>query len=230
MILVWIGYVIFVGGDFMPFYRFVAPVWPLIAVLIGQSIYLTGIYLIKKYPHYHFFFKSMTLLIVGVAILGSMQISEKSGDLKIAKEWTREELHRKYIGEWLAGHYRREDWIAVRPAGSIPYYSKMRALDIYCLTNTHATQNAQFVKQHWVGHQLVNIDWILEKEPKIIIFDEHLYNFNNLPDIDSGKGVIETQWMNNPKHHLYELEKGNIKGDLWIQYYIRKNRNSINLN
>ena len=143
----------------------------------------------------------------------------KSQDKLMVQNWTIEEQNRKKIGLWLKQNYPPDTTIAIRPAGLIPYYSSMKAYDVYCLTNREQSEQAEYVQIHWVGHQLVNLPWIIKQQPNIIILDEHLYTAKKISEMELGDGVIEKQWRNSNASKYYRIVQSEIEDDQWLQYY-----------
>lgn len=220
VLLVWMAWVCLSGGDFMAYYRFVAPVWPLVCLALAIGWRSAWIFFAEKWPG-HRSLAATLAVITAFGMAGSFFLPSVMGnDHDRLRAWAKEEADRAKIGKWFGAHYPSRDWIAVKPAGSIPYYSRMNALDFYCITSREAAASAQFIPRNWIGHQKINVDGIMRRLPKVIILDEHLYDLNKLPKADSGDGAIELAWRKNPLRLKYRAIRVPI-GNRWLQYFER---------
>ncbi len=217
----WFACIGIIGGDFMPYHRFISPVWPLLCFYIAFSLGSLMDYWQKKQPTYELLFKLGIYVILGLISLNFILPTFHGKDHTRVQSWSREEADRTAIGKWFRGRYEHTDWVAVKPAGIIPFYSNMNALDFYCLSSRQAAQTGQFVPQHWVGHQKVNVDWVLKQRPRIVILDEHLYSFENLPEPDQGEGIIEREWRKSPLRQNYKSFQIELQANRWLQYFER---------
>lgn len=214
--LVW---VYLVGGDFMPYYRYISPMWPLICFGIAFTLVKTIEVIKNRWPANEKPFNSLGLLAAAIISLCFLLPSYYGRDHRMLNGWINIENDRALIGKWLGNTYEPQAWVAVKPAGRISYYSRLNVLDFYCLTSRKACQTAEFIPSHWVGHQRVNVDYVIEKKPDIIILDDHLYPLNDLPLPDAGDGIVEKKWRESSSKRFYSSKKVEIRPGGWLQYY-----------
>ena len=86
---------------------------------------------------------------------------------------------RAAIGSWFARYARPDDYAAVGGAGAQVYYSGMRSLDCYGLSDEHIAHEVP-ARSSRPGHQKYAPDeYILSKHPTIIT--SHNYHIGNAP-------------------------------------------------
>jgi len=140
IVAAWCLYVVLVGGDFMEF-RFLVPVWPLLAVILAYCSYAQLGQAFLRRP--------IVASLISVAVLASASVvhavrfrwmtHDKSLDSIPAlatfygvypdRNW-------RIIGDSLKAAFAgREVLLALAPVGAIPYYSGMKPLDMLGLTD-----------------------------------------------------------------------------------------------
>lgn len=162
-ILVWIAYVWLVGGDIFPGHRHAVVVCGLASILV-----LLGIES----------FESRLLRIVGLTLtlgVSWLSIEASRAPLTEAKAYRNAKLERwewdgKIIGEWLGNSFREKDpLLAVTAAGTLPYFSKLRALDMQGLNDRHiAHTKAQ--ANYLLAHDHGDGDYVLSRKPDLLAF------------------------------------------------------------
>lgn len=164
-IALWLLYILIIGGDFMEF-RFFIPIIPLITILFFWllsnltkrkaililcvlSFFITNLYHLYLFPLYA---KGLQIDSVG-------SYFQRPGM----------ELWHK-IGKKLNVFFPQSDVsIAVAPAGAIPYYSKLRTLDLHGLNDVYIARNGLRISDR-PGHQrMTPIDYILLGNTTLII-------------------------------------------------------------
>jgi hypothetical protein len=127
------------GGDFMAYGRFLHPVWPLcvLAAALGLAAIVRAASSVPV---------RMGALALGLALAVAWAWPSVRGpDRRSYEAGGVEELAREAIGRYLAAHYPPEAGLAVKPAGIIPFYSGMHAIDFFCLTDLRAARTGTFV-------------------------------------------------------------------------------------
>ena len=134
----------------------------------------------------------------------------------------RDELAREAIGTWLTGRYPDSEWMAVKPAGIIPYYSRLRAIDFFCITDLTAARTGTWVPDAWPGHQRANPRRIHDVSPRLAILEARLYPLAELPppgmtDPNHGAG-----WLADPRAARYEPVRAEVLPGLWLDLFVRR--------
>jgi hypothetical protein len=115
-LVAYVLYVVAVGADFMPYFRFFVPVLPLCAVLAAGLLRFT--------PG----------LARGPVVLALFALQAAAG-LATEQPYRAFVAHRtavvgERVGAWLAELLAPDDWIAVNTAGSLPYVSRLPTIDM----------------------------------------------------------------------------------------------------
>jgi hypothetical protein len=138
------------------------------------------------------------------------------------RERTQKEEARALAGKWLATNFAPQDLLAVKPAGIIPYYSGLTAVDFYCLLDRRSAASGRRVQSNRVGHQRVNVPYVLSLRPKVVLLDEQLYPSDRLPDPQAGDGPVETDWRADARSRDYFPVRAEVTPGRWLQYFLRR--------
>jgi arabinofuranosyltransferase len=164
-VLLWTAYVIKVGGDFMEF-RFVVPVMPLGMALIAVLINSFRPWVVRV---------ALAVLVIAGSIVHHRSFALADGIATIDK------LHGHIVNE-------NEDWdgvgrslgrlfeghqdqvtIATTAAGAIPYYSRMRTIDMLGINDKWVAKNGVLLSTR-PGHQrLATTEYLLEQGVNLVI-------------------------------------------------------------
>lgn len=165
VVLFHIVYIILVGGDWMPGFRFFQPIIPVslfishvlisnipnrkhirLAVLVSLFIVFTfGLFSVREFTEGSFFHK---------------QITSRPSQPDVLKE----------LGLYLAHHMPKETVIAVVPAGKIPYFSNLHTIDMRGLCDHRIARSELASSTHMVpGHMKRDPKYVLSQQPDVII-------------------------------------------------------------
>jgi len=112
-VVVYTLYIVFVGGDCMPAFRFFTPVMPILCLISGMSIALS----IKR--------KTLTTLIVIFIVMYNIAQMRINGEIYSHIKNDKVAFYGKEVGLWLKANAPPNATIATNTAGSIPYFSKL---------------------------------------------------------------------------------------------------------
>ncbi len=163
IIVIYTCNVIYVGGDVFPAYRFFTPILPLVYLCFSHGIY-------------SLWEKSNSIVRGLVVFLLIFCICFQLFQLNFRKDYRRvyadrvSDIGRK-IGLWLRDKVPPSTVVALNPVGAIPYYSRLRAIDMLGLTDAYIAHNASRVNSIWAGHEIGDGEYILSRKPDIIILD-----------------------------------------------------------
>ncbi|MBN1353437.1 MAG: hypothetical protein JW994_02060 [Candidatus Omnitrophica bacterium] len=152
-------YIIAVGGDCMPSFRFFAPILPVICVV---SAMLLSYFMDKK---------SMFVFAVSmVCIYNFIQLPYNDELLKHVKG-DGVVCCGKEAGLWLKKNVSPEAVIATNTAGSVAHYSRLKIIDMLGLTDRHiAHRKIQPDRMIMLGHDKADGNYVLSKKPDYIMF------------------------------------------------------------
>jgi hypothetical protein len=196
-------YVASVGGDFMGLYRFVMPVIPLIALVTAVSLRQTLSPLDARAPLGAAAVVALALGLhawhaVGVDRRARVATRPGATDRGIdtpgyLRMYTAD---RAAVGKWFGRHARPDDYAAVGGAGAQVYYSGIRSLDCFGLSDEHVAHVVP-ARSSRPGHQkYAPDDYILSKRPTIIT--SYNYRFVNGPYT----GADAQLWMQRGYHYV----------------------------
>ncbi len=183
VLFAYFAYIVLIGGDGLPYFRFVAPVLPLLAMLAVSG--LCRLYHIQD---------GISLLRVALfAILLALPIySSFRGETYqfLVDDRLRIELHWKVIGKWLAETGAPGETIAVTTAGAIPYFSGLPTVDMLGITDKHiARRKMPEMGSGIAGHEKHDMAYVLSKEPTYLLH----YTFL-LPEPVFTTGQFRSPW------------------------------------
>lgn len=154
-------FMVVVGGDVMPAFRFAAPVVPLLALLAASA-------LAPLTPR------------VRVGALAALVM------WNVAATWISPDVHARIrddrvaeageaVGTWLGSIAPPGAVIATNTAGSIPYYSHLRTIDMLGLNDRHiARQVTPDMGRGVAGHEKHDGAYVFARRPEYILFGSSL--------------------------------------------------------
>jgi hypothetical protein len=152
------GYVVYVGGDFMPAFRFFAPVTPLLCVLAVLGLRLL------PWPHV----RHAAFVLVPLWGIAASELSPRINAFLKADEVARVGCA---VGRWFREHAAPDAVIAVNAAGAIPFCSGLRAIDMLGLNDVHIAHRAvPDMGKGWAGHEKGDGAYVLARRPDYILF------------------------------------------------------------
>jgi len=173
----WLGYIAFIGGDIFKGWRHLVPFVVMMVVAIG---------LFTEWLVQHKTFDKKIWVPVGVLAAGWFIVGQlydgsnryARGDLWV---WNCEVVGRALKG----GFSESQPLLAVTAAGGIPYWSELPCIDMLGLNDyTIARTELPETARQWIGHGRANADYLLERRPDLIHFGtaggdvpRHLYEY-----------------------------------------------------
>jgi hypothetical protein len=149
-------YVVAIGGDFMPFFRFYLPILPLLSLLAAWSL------------------ACIPRPAVGLAsflVAAQLFTSHLADQPYRAFVSHRTTVVGRRVGEWLARQRAPGDLIAVNTAGAIPYTSRLPAIDMLGLTDAViAARPIYIVSTGWAGHRKGWGEYVVNRQPRVILW------------------------------------------------------------
>jgi hypothetical protein len=169
-------YVASVGGDFMGLYRFALPIVPLIALAAAAG--LRG--LVERFAAGRAAWIAPALAASLLALYAWHDVrvdraqmvflgpgaSDNGIDTPGYLRWYTED--RAAIGKWFGRYAQPDDYAAVGGAGAQVYYSRMRSLDCFGLSDEHIAHKVPAVSNRPGHEKYAPTDYVLSKQPTII--------------------------------------------------------------
>ena len=160
VILVHATYVVAVGGDGLGAFRFFSPMMPVVCLY-------SAICLVALVPQRRrvVAFCALAIAFNVWQMLHHPRFRERALGDKTA-------IHGEITGRWLRDNLDPDMVIATNTAGSIPYYSGLKAIDMLGLNDAHIAHTAiDDMGSGRAGHEKSDGDYVLSRKPDYILFD-----------------------------------------------------------
>ncbi|MDD3647190.1 MAG: hypothetical protein PHS44_01665 [Candidatus Dojkabacteria bacterium] len=212
-------YIIYIGGDVMPAFRFFSPLFPLVAILASLGVDRTidfftkklGYSLKKQFKLFLYSFIGATLI---TANLFMWKYDREIG-IHLKSDCVAEAG--KESGLWLKNNFSSDTLIATNAAGAIPFYSELKTIDMLGLNDRHiAKRDMPDMGKGFPGHEKTDGIYILSQNPDIIIFASS--TGSSKPLFVSDKEVYEILEF----QEKYELVEISLDSGRIFRFYRRK--------
>ena len=184
---VYILYVILVGGDSMPAFRFFTPILPLLCLMATLSVERLDRMRRHAVPF------ALAAAVYGIAVTHfDSDINERIHRDPVSKSGM-------VVGMWLAQHVPADAVLATNTAGTVPYYSGLRTIDMLGLCDAHiAHRKIDHLGRGLTGHEKHDGDYVLSRRPDLILFAA------SIGALTPGFPSDEELYVNPRFHELYE--------------------------
>jgi hypothetical protein len=225
----YLTYIIWIGGDHFPGYRFYIVLLPLL-VIFAVDIFSTALsslpfsndiftklILITSACIFFITFSLFTLLSLLSLTNKALENPEKlTRPLRLLDEYDGSnpiQRNRELIGKYFHSIGNSDETIAVVPAGAIPYYSNLSTIDMLGLNNrylAHQPIDLDFVRRNprgwYPGHMKGDGSYIFNQKPTYIVIDANITdNSSYTPDwsIENYRPTSEL-WALEDFHNCYK--------------------------
>lgn len=161
--VVWCAYVVLIGGDIFPAWRHLVPVVILAAFLAAEGVRS----LLARRPAA----RRAAWIATPLCLLALAWMPRFDPEIARARS-ERWEWDGQVVGRLLkTGFARERPLLAVDPAGTLPYFSELPAIDMLGINDRYlARHRPDDFGEGWLGHELGNGRYVLEREPDLILF------------------------------------------------------------
>ena len=211
-ILIFSLFYIVVGGDWMPAWRFFAPLIPIITVF---TVYLWFKYPpIKSYVNAKFVIPSIFLICGYLMMLNSFT---NSNMLAAERSWRTSVQQLKILGKWFSSALPTNIVVVAYANGVFSYYFDNRIIDPWGLTDEHIARHGNKYKNGVSGHISYDYDYILKQKPDIILFTQGI----GLTDRPVLWPEIDSSASENYTNVTFVYGKPVIANNKYASFYIR---------
>ena len=207
--VLWLGYVIAIGGDTFPQRRLLLPFIVLCALLVAEGARWVFDHTSAR-P-----FRTLFVLSAGVALFAYEQRRDVEALRAKADVWN---WRGKPLGIFLRRAFgAKQPLLAVDAAGALPYYARTPALDMLGLTDRYlATHRPESFGQGLAGHELGDGRYVLARKPDLIVF--HDMDTGSRPKWKSGREMIASKGFRS----LYQPVVFEVEGERAFGMWVRK--------
>lgn len=218
VIVVWTGYVVYVGGDFMVQSRFFVPIVPLLYVLAAEGAVSAVLSLRERVEARALAVAASATLLAAV----TMNLGVSQFYIAEMRELNRIDRDRVVVGRWLRDNVPDDYVVLVDAAGAVPYYSRLGAIDNLGINDETIAHTDIPLGGGTPGHEKSNAAYVLSRRPDIF------FDWNPL----AGEPWTKEFWMNNivgtkaggefmslpETFNLYEARSAQLEDGRWFNY------------
>jgi arabinofuranosyltransferase len=188
-------YIILVGGDIMPAFRFFTPLLPLICLMGGIAL--------DSIPGPRKVSSAAAAILLLAAVAYNLYEIRHDWFIHNKIEIDQTAARGREVGLWLRIHARRDAVLATNTAGSIPYYSRLKTIDMLGLNDLHiAHRPIPDLGKGNPGHEKGDGVYVLSRRPDYIHLGSSLGSIRP----DHGFRSDEEIFAQSLFHQLYELK------------------------
>ena len=210
------GYLIYVyhiGGDWMPYGRFIVPVIPLFALAASRF-----------WIHIE---KGMVQVLLGIILIAGILVSVISAKYDLFRfrptryfeilTWENEHMKDwKLVGEWLNKSFPETTILSTGLAGIIPYHSKFTTIDRGGLNDKEIAQIIHQTRSEKEEKKIID-DIIISRKPDVVLIEELSF------DMLRASPVLNEKYLpNNPAFLSQYTIKTSVVDERYFSYYVLK--------
>ncbi len=189
-------YIVYVGGDYIPSFRFLWPIMPLWAALAAVAFTRLAE-------------NRLTRVLAGTFLLVVMVWSHTTQELEYSHQWVGLDIRHKRLvqgGKLLNELLPEDSWIAVTAAGRLPYYADRKTLDMMGLSDAHIGKRATMKKIGGLaGHLKGDGKYVLDCKPDVIAFLNLTVGPNSLAQ--------SPYWRKQARNHSFGISEAELVVD-----------------
>jgi hypothetical protein len=166
IVLPYLVYIVAIGGDFMPMYRFFVPIAGLLALLLvaGLDALIDARALVSRAAT-----ASIAALLIAWSVACAWPAFTGSSYEYVRQDQREVETWRQ-VGLWFQAHATPGESIALVPAGAVPFYSGLVAIDLLGLNDrTIARSPVARPGVAPAGHERSDAAYVLARRPTYIL-------------------------------------------------------------
>jgi len=158
----WALFFLRIGGDTFAYSRLWLPLVPMLTALALVGVH-DGL---KARLRFAAAVPMIVALVVGGRATITHAIPPQGASSRIV-EWAA-------VGAYLRAHYPHGTLVATVPIGAIGYYSGLPILDLVGLTDATIARAgrgvpSELLQKRWIGHERHDLEYVLEREPAVIV-------------------------------------------------------------
>jgi len=177
VLIFYVLYVIYIGGDGLPMYRFFVPILGIFFILVAQGA--AG--WLDRWGRWK---PIRPVTAVGLILAAAYSIipSYHGPDYDYVVQDRAEVDSWIEIGQWFKANANPDASIAVIPAGAIPYYSELKTIDMLGLNDLAIGRKIVTVMgKMQAGHEKFDVEYVLSRKPTYVIIGVYGLSSDPLP-------------------------------------------------
>jgi hypothetical protein len=233
LVVAWLAILTYVGGDYLPGGRLIAPIVPLyIAVIVSSVAIITRrLHADHALPTWAASYSVTGFALAAMFLTLQSTVVSNGADTWIRNDRAETEAHVE-IGKWLYANVQPGTTTAVIAAGATPYESRLPSIDMLGLSDEHIAHRALAIGGGTAGHEKYDSDYVLDRHPDIIILD---YGLKSRPlamrDYDAvlfGVTLAYRDMVKNARFRsTYEPRSVQIREGKWFNLFVRRDAEAV---
>jgi arabinofuranosyltransferase len=201
-----VAFVVFVGGDGLPMFRFFVPVLGPFFLLVAwgaNALVARATGTRAK--------RAIAAALLAAACLFSARGAFAGAELAYVHQDVAEVQAWSEIGQWFRENAKPSDSIAVVPAGAVPYFSGLTTIDMLGLNDVEIAHTTVALGGRQAGHEKYNTAYVLKRAPTYLLIGAYrLYPSADAP----GRQItpyykVERELLQSPElQEHYRLRQG----------------------
>jgi arabinofuranosyltransferase len=144
------------GGDWMPGFRFIVPILPLVGLLLqAAAVEAENCWPLAR--------MKVALAMSVAALLGCSTWMGLSAIPSSVRDVTLVPAEHEEVATWLNNHVAKGSLLALGEAGVVPYYTHLAALDFFGIVDTHIAH------LRGIRHHKFDVDYVLHRKPDYVL-------------------------------------------------------------
>jgi hypothetical protein len=169
VVLAHVAFVVWVGGDGLPMHRFFVPVLGLLCLLVAWgSDEIIRLLKLAKQPR----------IVLVVVLIAACAWSARPNFAGVRYRYVQRDIQEvaawSEMGKWFGQHADPSATVAIVPAGAIPWFSKLRALDLLGLNDVTIAHTPVAMGTGTAGHEKYNVAYVLERKPEFVLLGAYV--------------------------------------------------------
>lgn len=212
----WSVYVVWVGGDGFPGYRFWLPILPFAGVVAAWALEQLAERRV---------WRPWAVPATGIAL--SVIVAAAAAPAAIREHQTGREFTAKMsaVGRWLGEHVPPGTTLAVNYVGAVPYYSELPTIDMLGLTDPEIARTPIRGRFRFPGHAKGNGASVLERRPDLILMGGVYLEPEPMAELNPELTTEDEIAADSVFAELYALVQVRIAspdGQRWFAFYKRR--------
>ncbi len=195
----WLAWTVWIGGDIFPAFRHFVPMVVVLAWLAGTA---TAGLAARSRP------LALGLAVLATGMLGAMTLDQRDHPVVVRATTEGWVVDGRDVGALLATAFAdQQPLVALSPAGSIPYESRLPSLDMIGLNDAHLGRT-ESDGHGWIGHETGDGDYVFDQRPDLVFFTGPrggtVPSFTSEKQLDARPDFRPTHalvhWQTTPRH------------------------------
>lgn len=206
---------VLIGGDWMPGWRFFAPIIPVLAILTTHFWFA---FPSKKYSANELYLAPALFLICSYFTL--LNTFTNTNMLVAVQSWKTSVKQLTILGNWFNQSLSSNIVVASYPNGAFSYYNKLYTIDVFGLTDEHIARLGKRHRYGTSGHIAYDYEYIINRKPDIIAFMQGI-GFTNSPVTWEAIDSIASKEYSNV---TFLYNKPITESNKYVSFYILKSK------